>query len=72
MIHNSAIYSNPVIPADFYFTKIAYVETEPADFPCPKILVHLLLHPDYALPKDTFLTSIIHPTEKSIPRGFKS
>ena len=65
MINNSIIYSNPIIPARFYFAKLVNLETEQSDFAFPKIMAQLRIHPKDGVPEDTILTSIIYPSHKS-------
>ena len=65
MINNSIIYSNRIIEPRFYFVKLVNLETEDCDFAFPKIMAQLRFNPKDGVPKDTILTSIIHPSHKS-------
>ena len=64
MIHNSLIY-NSIIPEGFYYAKIIDLQTEPSDFIYPKLLIKLQIHKKHNLNENTFLYSILYPTNKS-------
>ena len=65
MIDNNILLNNLLIPAGYYFAKVTDVESEPADYFFPKMLVKLQLHPMYGLPNDNYFQAILFPTDKS-------
>jgi len=65
MIDTSAIYRNPVVPPRLYYMKVTSVKAEEANYLFPKLLITLVAHPAYKLPKDYVFASIIHPTQKA-------
>jgi len=65
MINNNIILNNPTISEGYYFAKVIQVESEPADYFFPKLLIKISLHPMYGLGNNSYFHAIIHPTNNS-------
>ncbi len=65
MIDSNILLNNPLVKEGYYFAKVVSIDSEPADYFFPKLLIRLVLHPMYSLSKGSVFCAILNPGDRS-------